>query len=549
MTQRDITVNDWKHCFPFPRIRPQQEEAINFILNKFLNENKRYVIAELGTGTGKSAIAITVSRYLNQVLQLEPDMVAGSYVLTTQKILQDQYTNDFSSLGSQLKSLKSAANYKCQQIPDQTCAESRRILTAHREQLADTDFYKVCTKSCLYSCDKADFKAAPIGVTNIPYFLAETTYAGKLEPRQLLICDEAHNLETELGKFVEIVFSEKFADEILKIRPPKERSQEKVHEWVKKKYEPAVVKAFKELEKIIGKNVAAAGTFAPELAKKYEILDKHMCKVHRFLKEYTPQNWILNTSESVKGKKTIHKYEFKPIDVSVFAEDSLFKFGKNVLLMSATIISRDAYCRSLGLPTDTPFISIPSPFPVDNRLIHYVPIGKMSMDHIDRTLPKIAGAVLELLDAHPDQKGLIHCNSFKVANYIRDNVKSSRLLIQDDKNRDAILKFHQESSEPTVLVSPSMTEGVDLRDDLSRFQIFAKIPFPYLGDDVVKKRMAKDEMWYPFATIRTMVQAVGRSIRNENDYASTYILDESFGYFYQKNSGLFPQYFKDALRF
>ena len=94
-----------------------------------------------------------------------------------------------------------------------------------------------------------------------------------------------------------------------------------------------------------------------------------------------------------------------------------------------------------------------------------------------------------------------------------------------------------------------MTEGVDLRDDLSRFQIFAKIPFPYLGDDVVKKRMAKDEMWYPFATIRTMVQAVGRSIRNETDYASTYILDESFGYFYQKNSGLFPQYFKDALRF
>jgi Rad3-related DNA helicase len=217
--------------------------------------------------------------------------------------------------------------------------------------------------------------------------------------------------------------------------------------------------------------------------------------------------------------------------------------------MSATIINKDAYCRSLGLDADVAFISIPSPFPLENRLIHYMPIGKMSMEHIDRTLPKIAEAILELLEAHPGQKGVIHCNSFKIANYIRDNVKSNRLLIQDDKNRDAILKFHQESSEPTVLVSPSMTEGVDLRDDLSRFQIFAKIPFPNRGDEVVKRRSERDKDWYSLMTIKVLIQAYGRSIRNENDFAASYILDESFKYFYDKNKNLFPHSFHEALRF
>jgi Rad3-related DNA helicase len=545
---KKIETSDWRAYFPFNKLRPQQEAAINFVLNTFLTGQKKFCIVEAGTGIGKSAIAITVSRYMNSLLGMGPDVSTGSYVLTTQKILQDQYKNDFGFLRSELKSIKSSTNYTCAYNGAQTCAESRRILAAHKEQLKDTDYFKACSKNCVYSCDKAEFKASPIGVTNIPYFLAETTYAGKLEPRELLICDEAHNLESELGKFVEIVFTEKFANDVLNIKPPKEKSQEKIHEWIKKKYRPAALKAFKAIEAVIGKDVTAAGTFAPELAKKYEMLDKHLCKVERFIQTYTAENWIMNVSETLSGKKQMMRYEFKPVDVSVFASDSLFKFGRHALLMSATIINKDAYCRSLGLQdSDVDFISLDSPFPLDNRLIHYVPIGKMSMDSMDKTLPNIGKAIQELLDAHPNDKGIIHAVSFKVANYIKENVRSSRLLIQDDKNRDAILKFHNESPEPTVLVSPSMTEGVDLKDDLSRFQIFAKVPFPFLGDQVVKRRATKDENWYAFSTIRTMVQAVGRSIRNETDWASTYILDESFGFFYRKNQHLFPEYIKKAI--
>ena len=93
-----------------------------------------------------------------------------------------------------------------------------------------------------------------------------------------------------------------------------------------------------------------------------------------------------------------------------------------------------------------------------------------------------------------------------------------------------------------------MTEGVDLVDDASRFQIICKVPYPYLGDKLVKKRMNKWSWWYPLQTAKTIVQATGRSIRNENDHAVTYILDSDWDRFFQRNRSLFPKSFKECIK-
>ena len=107
-----ITTQDWISHFPMTHPRPRQEEAINFILNSFA-EGKRFVLAELPTGVGKSAIGVTVARYLNATLP--PDTTglfsAGAWFVTTQKILQDQYLRDFERLG--MRSVKSSSNYTC----------------------------------------------------------------------------------------------------------------------------------------------------------------------------------------------------------------------------------------------------------------------------------------------------------------------------------------------------------------------------------------------------------------------------------------------------
>ena len=79
--------------FPYPSIREQQQKAIDFVDNTFQNKKKKFCIIEAGTGVGKSAIGVYTANLLEMGFS-EKDL--GSYFLTTQKILQDQYMSDFS---------------------------------------------------------------------------------------------------------------------------------------------------------------------------------------------------------------------------------------------------------------------------------------------------------------------------------------------------------------------------------------------------------------------------------------------------------------------
>ena len=92
-----------------------------------------------------------------------------------------------------------------------------------------------------------------------------------------------------------------------------------------------------------------------------------------------------------------------------------------------------------------------------------------------------------------------------------------------------------------------MTEGVDLKDELSRFQILMKVPYPYFGSPLVKKKSSKYSWWYGFSTAKIIVQSIGRSVRNENDTAVTYIMDSGFSWFYEKNEQFFSDDFKGCL--
>lgn len=121
---------DWRLFFPHTKPRPSQEQALDFIIEQFLGNDNEYVVTELGTGVGKSAIAVTLARWFNanhDVLR-ELDAVnfekTTSYILTSQKILQDQYVRDFPEL---IVDLRSSSNFSCSWAQNQTCAETLRI--------------------------------------------------------------------------------------------------------------------------------------------------------------------------------------------------------------------------------------------------------------------------------------------------------------------------------------------------------------------------------------------------------------------------------------
>ena len=88
---------------------------------------------------------------------------------------------------------------------------------------------------------------------------------------------------------------------------------------------------------------------------------------------------------------------------------------------------------------------------------------------------------------------------------------------------------------------------LDLSEDLSRFQVLSKVPYPYLGDPFVKARMAHDDRWYSWNTALSLVQATGRSIRSREDRATTYMLDADFNNFMARASDILPDWWKRAI--
>lgn len=444
-----------EHYFPFDEPRPEQKAAIRAVLNTFMNTTKRFFVLEAGTGVGKSAVAITVARVLDQLAQSglhfpawdierqeAEDIERGVYIITTQKTLQEQYVSDYGGEKGCLKSIKSSSNYTCEYYTGQTCGESRRMLkTADKA----SDFYKACKWNCCYMRAKKAFMESTEGVTNFPYFLAETYYSGQLKPRELLVIDEAHNVEDQLSKFIEVTISERFARSVLKILVPKMTTAKQVVRWIMNEYRPKLRYLMSHHERMFAK-YRGLKVMLDELkgyAKTYELMDKHMCKINRFLDIYDEENWVFNLIPS-EGK-SLRKFEFKPVDVSDYAPKILFSSGRRVLMMSATILNREAFCESLGIKEDeVEFVSIPSPFPPENRPVFYVPVGKMAKGNIDKTLPVLAATVKELLDQHAGEKGIIHCFDDATQVTLADR---TQIAISDLKSGDNVLSYDERTHE------------------------------------------------------------------------------------------------------
>jgi Rad3-related DNA helicase len=61
--------------------------------------------------------------------------------------------------------------------------------------------------------------------------------------------------------------------------------------------------------------------------------------------------------------------------------------------------------------------------------------------------------------------------------------------------------------------------------------------------------MERDPAWYAWKTALALVQATGRSVRSEDDWAITVILDSAFEQFLIRNQDILPEWWKAAIEF
>ena len=220
-------------------------------------------------------------------------------------------------------------------------------------------------------------------------------------------------------------------------------------------------------------------------------------------------------------------------------------------MMSATILDIEGFIKELGIDrNEVVVINEESTFDPANSPIYYMPCGSMNYQNIDQSLIQVESVVEKILNYKPTEKGIIHTGNYKVANFLNQKIGSSRFIIKGDdkKSNQKLIEEHIKSPNPTVLVSPSMTTGVDLKDDLSRWQVIVKMPFGSLTDERIKKKAEIDPDWYACEALKTLIQACGRSTRSQTDHSVTYVLDSSFKYWVTKYRKWLSSYFLNRIK-
>jgi ATP-dependent DNA helicase DinG len=528
---RTALALDWRPYFPLPTPRKEQEKALDELCSQ-IEQGQRILVAELGTGVGKSAIAACLARWLAAREAVPEGFSPGAVVLTSQRVLQDQYVRDFDFA----RDLRSASNFECDGPLGGTCAETARARKAVGMEMAKA----LSCPTCPYRKAKDEFATSELGITNYSYFLSETVYAGELPRRHMLILDEAHNVEDEVRRWATVVVSEEEAEEHGLVLPFGANAEEAL-KWLagpfKAKVQGRLGKISSKLQEVIGR-VNVLGGAIHRLAEENDRWDKRKCQINRLIEK---GDEILVSSDD---HRNVRSMTFQPFNVGGLAHDLIYSRASACLLMSATILDNRIFAANSGLSPNVPMVRVPTPFKPSAFGVKLRSVGKMSRDGIDKALPQIPRAVAKILADNPNDKGIIHTVSYKVAQELK-RLNDPRLLIQGkSSDREEMLRRHLTSKEPTVLVSPAMAEGLDLRDDLGRFQIICKVPYPNMSDPVVKR---KNWEWYSWRTVRHLVQAVGRGVRSEEDWTRTYILDECFVDLYERSGKMMPSHLIDGL--
>lgn len=521
---------DWRPYFPLERPRAQQERALDELCSHIEN-GKRVLVGELGTGVGKSAVAVCLGRWLaaREPIPHEP-YARGTVIITAQKSLQDQYVRDF----PEARDLRSAQNFQCDR--GGTCGEMSRTRKAVGKERAK----QLSCPACPYRAAKEEFKAASLGISNYSFHLSELVYAGELPLRQLLVLDECHRAEDEVRRWSTVQVSQADAEE-RQLKLPNADDPAAAIEWLDKVYKPTVERRLGKISSKLLEQLDFSGVLGAaihKLAEENDKLDKRKCQINRLV-QYGGE--VLVSSNEGKNGRSL---TFQPFEVAGLANDLLYSKASACLMLSATILDKRTFYRHAGVPSDAPFVSIPTPFNPKAFGVKFRPVGRMSQATIEATLPKMVKAIRRVLKEHPEEAGIVHTHSYKVTRAI-EMIKDPRLLIQKgSEDREGMLARHLSGKESTVLVSPAMSEGLDLRDDLGRFQVICKVPYPHLADPVVKK---KPRDWYAWRTVLALVQAMGRGVRSDTDWTTTIILDECFMDILRFHSDLLPAHIKDGL--
>lgn len=553
--------------FPFSFSPNASQVYILSELQEALKTNKKFIIICAPTGSGKSFVAKTICNISSEPSkEFKEDCIngrmysfsntpntaferSGCAVLTCTKSLQDQYTKEFFD-GS---SLKGFINYPCVINDERTFQDG--ICNVIDGQ------YKKCLRRCIdvlrgnemgknEPCCPYIMQRVWVDCTNTQFYNYSVFMKRneRVKMKDFIVCDEASELEgvivNEFTCEIDVLDLVKVVKDAVPPTPLINAQRYEYLNWLRRCYEKCESSKLAIDEKWrveFGKKPKKKKVPKDELIRHRRLYD-YMMKLENVIDAWNETEFIIDRNK--------HVISFIPYNVDWYANNRIFKYADRVILMSATIIDHENFAKVLGINRDEYYyIEAASTFEPKKALIKKVGDNYVSYYNKERVLPLLSKIAAALCEHHKNEKGIIHTNSMEILNYVRDEMgDNSRFLYRDgNRTNEDLMNEHKMSGDNTVLVSPSMTHGIDLKGELGRFQIIMKAPFLPMNNPRVKRKMKEDPRWYVNMMLSTLVQACGRCNRSSDDESVTYILDSKAWDTIRKFQDRLPKYFLSRL--
>jgi len=539
-----IQIDDKKIFFPL-KYEPKsyQIDGLNFIKNSILT-GKRFILENLPTGVGKSFMVIMLANWYKGFVN--PD--AKFDILTASKVLQGQYIRDFPFIND----YRGKSNYYCKDF-DCDCGTAKELCAIMK---------KHCDQ-CPYDIAKNSWISGDIGLSNFHLFDTLSLFQPDILKRRdgnVLIIDECQSFEETFSSYLSSKLSSKTLkrcgfglkeiEEIDSKYISKIKFLDKYLEFLERKLIPMLEKKRTQFESDIAGSSKSKQKV--ELSKYLQNIDskllsfKHLFDSHK----NDPDNVVLDINKN-KSEKNYSGIELVTEHIFVYEYLNQYVWSKydHIIFMSASVLDSKMFSFINGLDEElTSYHEMDSPFELKNHPIFYMKLGKMSFYSKEETFKNQIPWIKKILAKYKNKKGIIHTSNYEITEWLKENIMDERLLFHTTEDRNEILEKHLTSTAPTVLVSPSMMEGISLDDELARFQIVLKISFANLGSKKIKARQKMMPEWYSWNACVQTIQEVGRGIRSETDYCDTFILDSNFSDLLKYNSNILPKHFTDSIK-
>ena len=517
--------------------RPHQVQGLQDIENA-INKGVKYIIVQAPTGSGKSFISKTLSNVTNECETEYRNLVFnyhaydedyegamakfkphGLFALTTTKALQNQYKQLF----NESSVFKGKSNYQCD-IDDSFTVDHAPCVIAHGQKKKCWDEHR-----CPYYEDRNSALTERFTVLNYASFF---NLPDHLKRRQFIVADECSELEDEIVKnFSTVIDYRKLA--VNNIVSPKLMTE-------------LPAKALGWLTDLSTSVKDAIDTYSGRSRyenNKMELIKQQYRKDLYESINYTIDNWD-KTQYIIE--KDGDKATFTPLKIDRLS-NCLFDFADTVVLMSATIVDRNIFAKTLGIE-NFEYVEIESTFDSKKSPIYCHSKFPLNYKTMDKNLPEVLKIAKTLADTHQSEKGIIHTHSFAITQASQRVLNGKRYLFREEgTTNENIITEHSIRKDDTVLVSPSLTMGLDLKGDLGKWQIVIKLPYPSLASKRVKKLFDEDPSWYKMRMFIALIQACGRCTRSAEDESVTYLLDGLSLKTIVDNRRILPKHFLDRI--